>query len=404
MIHIEHKVNCCGCGACAQICRLNAISMRPDEEGFLYPEVEASRCIDCKLCERVCPILNNTSETPCQQLGYIAQNKEENILQQSTSGGVFTVLAEDVLQKGGAVFGAVMDESFRVIHVWTEEAQGLAPMRGSKYVQSEIGDSYRQAEKLLKSGRHVLYSGTPCQIEGLLSYLQCNYPNLLTVDVVCHAVASPEIWRAYTELRQSYENYKISKFLFRDKSQFGYQMTTMSAYCGDERVYAQSIAIDPYLRAFFSDICDRPSCYQCSFKKRYRKSDLTIWDCFDSDRFDAPAEFQRGKGVSSVLAHTQKAADILARLGNKLLLYPVDPDQLTASAHEMTHSIKGNAQREAFFRDAATFPPKQLFERYFPVKVKNKTEDMIRRIGLKTGLYAAIRKITKKLLPKFKRY
>ena len=196
MINIKDKADCCGCNSCIQVCPRHCIATKTDKEGFAYPVVESFRCIDCGLCERVCPILNqNVTRVPVKT--YAAKNPNETIRSKSSSGGIFTLLAEIVIVQGGVLFGARFDEDWNVIHDFTETLEGVAAFCGSKYVQSRIGDSYRRVEKFLKAGRKVLFSGTPCQVAGLKRFLRKEYDNLLIVDFVCHGVPSPKVWQMY---------------------------------------------------------------------------------------------------------------------------------------------------------------------------------------------------------------
>lgn len=196
MIHITDKRDCCGCNSCVQRCPKSCIRMREDDEGFLYPEVDESVCIDCGLCEKVCPVIHQARENR-PIVVCAAKNKSEEIRYQSSSGGVFTALANEIIREGGVVFGAGFDENWEVKHDCTETVEGLSAFRGSKYVQSRIGDSFKKAEQFLKIGRTVLFSGTPCQIAGLKRFLRKEYDNLLTVDFICHGVPSPGVWREY---------------------------------------------------------------------------------------------------------------------------------------------------------------------------------------------------------------
>ncbi len=196
MIELKRKEDCVGCWACAQRCPKECISMHEDSEGFLYPEVDASLCIDCHLCEKVCPVIHPGGERR-PLASYAAVNRDERVRQSSSSGGVFTALAEKVIARGGVVFGARFDEKWEVVHGWTDSVEGLAGFRGSKYVQSRMGSCFREAESFLKSGREVLFSGTPCQVSGLRLFLRKEYAGLLTVDFICHGVPSPGVWRNY---------------------------------------------------------------------------------------------------------------------------------------------------------------------------------------------------------------
>ena len=196
MIEIIDKKNCCGCSACAQICPRKCILMQEDDEGFLYPKVDKKSCIDCHLCERVCPVLNQSKPKKPLKV-YASINKDENIRLCSSSGGIFTALAEKVIAEGGVVFGARFDDKWEVVHDYVETKEDLSKFRGSKYVQSRIENCYKEAEVFLKAGRIVLFSGTPCQIAGLILFLKKSYNNLLTVDFVCHGVPSPGVWRRY---------------------------------------------------------------------------------------------------------------------------------------------------------------------------------------------------------------
>ena len=198
MIKSTNKKLCTGCAACYSICPVRCISMQEDSEGFLYPVVEKDKCTSCKKCETVCPAIVQRNERKPLYV-YAAKNLNEEIRRQSSSGGIFTLIAESIIQEGGVVFGARFNENWEVVHDYTETIEGLAAFRGSKYVQSRIGNTYLSAKDFLLAGRKVLFSGTPCQIAGLKAFLQDDYDNLLTVDLVCHGVPSPLVWKRYLD-------------------------------------------------------------------------------------------------------------------------------------------------------------------------------------------------------------
>lgn len=310
MIVITEKKNCCGCTACYSVCPKQAITMQEDEEGFLYPKIDSVRCINCGKCDRICPIVNPKEEKEKEQDGYLVRHKDNQVIAQSTSGGAFTAFAESIIEKGGIVFGAAFDENLDVIHMGVDSKEELWRFRNSKYVQSKLGETFNHVLQELKKGRAVLFSGTPCQVEGLLAYLNGSYANLFTVDVVCHACPSPLIWSKYKEYRAKRKNgQKTLRYAaFRDKRDYGYEYSQMSIESDNGREH-YGVETDPYLRAFFSNLSDRPSCYDCKFKKRYRESDVTIWDCFEIQKFDKGLD--DNKGVTRVLVHSEKGDELM---------------------------------------------------------------------------------------------
>ncbi|MBQ8514237.1 MAG: Coenzyme F420 hydrogenase/dehydrogenase, beta subunit C-terminal domain [Ruminococcus sp.] len=393
MITIADKKDCCGCGACMNICPKGSIAMQPDHEGFLYPRVDESTCIGCGLCEKVCPVLHVKKDEPMQQAAYIVQIKDETVRRESTAGGAFTAIAEHVLRQGGVVYGVAYDSEFHVGHTSAETAGELFRFRNSKYVQSDTKNTFREAEAHLKAGRMVCYSGTPCQIEGLRQYLRKDYENLITVDVVCHAVPSPLIWEKYLEMQRERLGDGFTNVLFRDKH-YGYKYSTMTIKGQDgKNVYNYGIDTDPMLRAFFSDICDRPSCYECAFKKRYRVCDFTIWDCYSVGNFDK--KLDDDKGTTRVLIHSEKGRDLFEQIKPQLRYTEVTPDQLTAGVREMFHSVSGNEKREQFFRDANSKSGEALFGQYFPETMKVRLERTVRIVCYKTGIYSAAKRVFK---------
>lgn len=221
MINIIEKSKCNGCYACATACPKRCITMTVDEEGFWYPEIDTTSCVNCDACIKVCPI--ETSYTPLTKkniTAYAAMHKEDFVRLNSSSGGIFSALATYVLEKGGVVFGAGLDEEFNVVHTYVENVEDLTVLRGSKYVQSKIGEAYKEAEIFLKKGKLVYFSGTPCQIEGLLAYLKRPYENLITQDLICHGVPSPKVWREYVDYRRAEANgAKPRKIAFRAKNE-----------------------------------------------------------------------------------------------------------------------------------------------------------------------------------------
>ena len=273
-------------------------------------------------------------------------------------------------------------------HTFVESIEELNMFRNSKYVQSNLGECFKQVRDFLKQGRWVCFSGTPCQIEGLSKYIGTKNEKLLLVDVVCHGVPSPLIWNKYLEY-QEYTTEKPDNIRFRDKY-YGYKYSTMSTLRGGRNIYHAGSQLDPMLRAFFSDTCDRPACYECSFKKRYRVSDMTIWDCFSVYDFDKSMDDD--KGTTRVLCHTNKGKQLVQAMGTIAFCKEVSPDRLVAGVKEMTESVKMNPKRKQFMEEARSLSGKELIKKYYPVTIKVRVKTAIRKALLVTGIYGAIKK------------
>lgn len=334
MISIKDKKDCCGCSACAQRCPKQCITMQSDDkEGFLYPVVDTTLCINCGLCEKVCPVINQ-SEARKPLKVYAAYNKDVEIRLQSSSGGIFTLLAEETIKKGGVVFGVKFDKEWMPAFGYTETIDGIAPFRGSKYVQATVGTAYKDAETFLKAGREVLFSGTPCQIAGLRKYLRKDYENLLTVDIICHGVPSPKVWKMYLKetsdkLIQSSSNqdnddskeYKpsITDISFRSKStgwknySFQLKYNSLAKKSGESTVFTEIFCRNSYMRAFLNDTILRPSCYSCPSKENKSHSDITIADFWGIDKIDPT--FDDDKGCGLILTNTSKGTKAFKGLG-----------------------------------------------------------------------------------------
>lgn len=304
MINIINNEDCCGCAACYLICPKHCITMQADQEGFLYPHVDKQTCVDCGLCEKVCHELHPYDERkPLKVLAAI--NKDEKIRMQSSSGGIFYVLAEKIIQAGGVVFGACFDEQWQVIIDYTETMEGVKAFMGSKYVQARIEQAYRDAKQLLSEGRQVLFSGTPCQIAGLHHFLQKPYDNLLTVDIICHGVPSPKVWGLYLD-EVIRESQRINQIEFRNKKngwkRFGFRMAYNE---GDQTVSLLTpFREDPFMKAFLQDLILRPSCYDCKAKSGRSHSDITIADFWGIQTIFPEMDDDKGTGL--VFLNTDK--------------------------------------------------------------------------------------------------
>lgn len=303
MITLATLAQCTGCTACKVACPKQAIGMMADKEGFLRPHIDATKCIQCHACERACPVLHpgDPDETPTC---YAARTKDDALRLASSSGGLFTELARPILAKGGVVFGCVWEKPALVaIHAKAETEDALAEMRGSKYVQSDLRDTYREVKVALEKGRDVLFSGTPCQIAGLKRYLGKVYDHLLTVEIICHGAPSPDVFKTYKqELAKRFGDFPVN-ITFRNKDPSWKQCSLVSTYT-DARAHREDLYDNPYVKAFLRDLCLRPSCYDCQAKGGRSGADITIADFWGIEKV-CPA-LDDDRGTSAVLLHTQK--------------------------------------------------------------------------------------------------
>ena len=367
MISITRKQDCCGCNACAQICPKQCITMQEDDEGFLYPRVDTENCIDCHLCEKICPVSNHGTERKPLKV-YAAINKDEEVRKQSSSGGIFTALAEQVIKQGGVVFGARFDERWQVKHDYTETMEGLAAFRGSKYVQSQIGNSYQEAERFLKAGRKVLFSGTPCQIAGLRNYLRKEYDNLLTVDFICHGVPSPMVWRRYLKeevARQCdrknsvsahpihEEDVLVEGISFRDKTmgwkKFSFALTLSTTNGSGDKIQFCScspMTKNEYLRGFMSNVYLRPSCYSCAFKCLKSKSDITLGDFWNIRLYNK--HLDDNQGLSLMLLNNSRGLCLANAIRSEVAFYSI-PNYDINSNFALMNSVVASNKRSCFY-------------------------------------------------------
>lgn len=344
MIQIKDNKDCCGCNACVQRCPKQCITMRTDNEGFLYPFVDTSLCIDCGLCEKVCPVINQVK--PKQPLKvYAAYNKNEEIRLQSSSGGIFTLLAEEIIKKEGVVFGVKFNKDWMPEFDYTETMEGITPFRGSKYVQAIVGNAYKKAEEFLKGGREVLFSGTPCQIAGLKKYLRKEYNNLLTIDIICHGVPSPKVWSRFLD-NYSTDRKEIEQITMRDKDKSwkNYNITIKTK----NNKFTQQAYECAYIKGFLSNLYLRPSCHSCPAKSNKSTSDITIADFWGIDIINP--SFDDDRGCNALFINTDKGSGLIERLYNSFIWEEKTLEQATFKNKSYNKAPSKHPNRKKFFK------------------------------------------------------
>lgn len=306
-------INCTGCGACTNICPKQCIVMEPNDEGFYYPQVNADVCVECGLCRRICPEnIKLKRNKPLETLA--AFSKDNGIREISSSGGLFTIIATDILNHGGVVYGASFDDSLRLSHIKAETIEELSLLRGSKYLQSNIVAVYKEIQQYVDEQRIVLFVGTPCQVAGIKSYLKKNLDLLFTIDVVCHGVPSPKAFESYIR-KLNLINKGASKvgFTFRDLQNWGYAPSIiidgkLEKLTNEKRVY-----LDYFLRGDLS----RESCYRCQYANEERISDITLADFWGIGKKE-PYQYDTRKGVNLVLINSEKGKNLFCKIESEV--------------------------------------------------------------------------------------
>lgn len=319
MIQLCEKNECTGCGACFNICPKHAIQMKPSNEGFLYPVIDHEKCIECKLCRKACHIITpvKVNDRATNPLAVLA--KSEEIREQSSSGGMFSILAMKILAEGGVVFGAGYGDNYQLFHQKIEKESDLSILRGSKYFQSDIKETYKDVKILLKNKRLVLYTGTPCQIAGLYAYLgNCNIEGLYTIDIVCHGVPSAKSFQAYLDFlvkKNMCSLNDIKDFSFRDLKGWGY--SPMYHIPSKDVSVKESPSKNIFMILFLNSFLSRECCFHCKYTNTKRVGDITLADYWGIGT-EKPFNYDTAKGCSLVLLNSPKGHDLFESVSERL--------------------------------------------------------------------------------------
>lgn len=352
---INEKSKCTGCGACVSICPASCISFAYDDEGFAYPKTD-SGCLDCRKCYDVCPVLDYSrlTETDFKQFCVAARHMDHSVWEKSSSGGAFSAICKAYCNDGDVIFGAKF-EDLKVVHDCVYSPDEIGPFRKSKYVQSDLRDSYSKASSLLNSGRKVLFSGTPCQIAGLRNFLGREYDNLLCIDLICHGVGSPGVFREYIEYLQTRYVSKMASFSFRhQRARMGRFVDHMakSEFENGTRIEDGS---DLYYTGFLQCLFSRPSCGKCAFANLTRVGDITLGDFYN--RYEVVPEAKGVENLSTVIVNTEKGKEVFGLLGYYMRVYPILTEDVVRAQARLREPPTMSERREEFFDDLSLGVP-----------------------------------------------
>ncbi len=354
---------CTACGSCVQKCPKNCISLEKDANGFLLPRVQAENCIHCGLCNRVCPLEQEKIAKTPQSRVFACVHEDPEMLSLATSGGVFGALATHVLEQGGVVYGCAYTGHLQATHIRVETKDALRRLYGSKYLQSNVANTFRECETDLKAGRRVLYSGTPCQIAGLKQFLQTRYSNLLTVDIVCHGVASQDYFDKFIAYLEEKAGATCTDYSFRSKKNAGWSVAGMADFQkpnGNHFQKKQYYFSNYYYYHYLSCSVYRESCYSCKYASLQREGDITLGDFWGIEGLSIPLSVE--KGCSLVLANNAAAADLLEQLPLEMTEVPMET--AVKHNHQLSAPSQPRLDREELLR-AHREDPADLIQRNF---------------------------------------
>lgn len=346
MPELANRLECTGCTACASVCPNQCIRMAEDTEGFQYPAIDSSRCVECLLCVQSCPICSPLSVPVQENMAYAAYTKNDNIRKDSSSGGIFSEIALVILNQGGVVFGAAYNDQYDVYHVCIETADQLYKLRGAKYAQSSLQGVYSKVKEYLKQKRRVLFSGTPCQIAGLKTFLKSKDELLFCIDFVCHGVPSPKVWKAYIKYRSLLDNngkLPISINMRSKKSGWSFYKYSNVFYY-NQKEWSSLSSQSLYMKIFVGDYINRLSCSNCQMKGYDRVSDITLGDFWGI--WDIEPDMDDDKGTSLMIVHSCNAKKMLECLSDKIVLKQVTLEQTSKQNQSMLKSSTLQKNRE----------------------------------------------------------
>ncbi|SDF28013.1 Acetyltransferase (isoleucine patch superfamily) [Bacteroidales bacterium KHT7] len=383
MIQIRDKAQCCGCNACGDICSRGSITFKTDIEGFWYPVVNMDTCIDCHLCEKVCPIINikelkkNDSETPLKS--FAAIHKNMRIRWDSTSGGAYSALAEAILEQGGYISGAIYNDGFTGVHNYvTNKPEELEKLRSSKYLQSNAEGIFKEIKQLLTKGEKVLACGTPCQMAALRRFLHRDYEDLIIVDFICRGVNSPKVYRAYLDALEKKYGSKVVYVKAKNK-ELGWRNLTRKVTFANGTSYYGILMDDDFRRGYHTNAFCRPSCYDCKFKGFPRISDITIADFWGIEKVN-PA-LDNNIGTSMILLNSNKGAEYFKKIVDRIVYSETTFEQFVEGNGALYKSLdKPTIDRVSLFNDLDTYGFDYITRKYFPLVEKMSLKRKVRRL------------------------
>lgn len=386
MPQLASKSSCTGCTTCMNICPKKCISMKQDSSGFGYPEINLSECISCGKCESSCPLLIEKEEEKIRPIALATYSTDENMRLESSSGGVFSEFSKWIFENGGVVYGAAYNECFEIQHICAENRNDLSKLRGAKYAQSLLGTTFKEIKNRLMNGQLVLFSGTPCQVSGLKTFLRKDYENLVCLDFVCHGVPSPMVWKEYIKYRmkEDRENTFPIAINLRDKntgwSRYGYSNVFQYA---DGQVHSNKNGDSLFMKLFVGDYINRESCSKCHFKGYSRVSDITLGDFWGI--WDIAPEMDDDKGTSVILLQSEKGNQIWKQIQHNLRYMEVSLEQASQHNPSMLVSSKSKEGREkvlSLIQSGRIDECRNLFvvrEASIFVRMKNKIRNFIKK-------------------------
>lgn len=395
MMLFEQKSDCCGCTACATVCPCGAITMKADDEGFAYPEINNELCVECGRCRAACQIHSLQEKKTIDPIVYAAKHANEDTRAKSTSGGMFSAFADKILADNGVIYGVAYDENFTARHERAESAEQYRRFRGSKYVQSELGDCFARVKEDAESGRSVLFVGTPCQIGGLKTYLGdlAEADNLLLCEIICHGAPSPKLWKEHIALLESERQSKVVDYKNRSKV-LGWHGHNEHIFFENGKEEYDSKLSNLHKDLFYAHLTIRPSCYTCRYTGFPRYADITIADFWGIENF--MPDFDDNKGISMLILNTPKAVAFYNTIKDSLICRESTVEQAFFDNHKRPAKI--NVNRENFWRDYHQNGYRFVARKYADYttigRIKRKTKIVVKALSKRLGIYRFIHQIT----------
>lgn len=389
----DREEQCCGCTACNSICPRNAIQMKENEEGFLYPIIDESNCVNCGLCKKVCPINKDSRQEQYSQKYYAVKHVNVDVVENSSSGGIFTALSDAVLKQGGVIYGVKLDEEYRVIHSRAEEQEKRDEFRGSKYVQSDMGTVMQHMEEDIKAGKYVMFTGSPCQVAGVRSFLEekrISFEKVLLCDFICHGASSPKVWESYVNYFKGKYSTGLQKYIFRGKREGWHQWYPIiqADNCDFSQEYRKKKS---YLLLYQTCFLNRNSCYECKYTSYERVSDITFADFWNIHTVNA--EMDDNKGTSQVLINSKTGEKWFEKCKEHIIYFECSKQDVWQPHLEYANAMP--KQRTVFWKEYKRKDFEEILKKYGQGDLLTKCKNFFTPILKKIGLYILIGKLYK---------